>query len=109
MKKLFVCLLLVVLFSCPALANAPRYAEGEVLVVVNAPIASEYEVMGVYNENLYSRALSNQAEGFARSRGLEARNTYPEIARVTGKSIIHLQSKHKNTDQLIREIMSDHR
>jgi len=107
MKKLF-CLLLVVLFSCPALANtvdtSKEYAEGEVLVVVAAPVSSDYFVRGVFNENDYLKAISSQAEIFARNRGLKTLNTYPEMARASGKSIIHLRSDNKTTEELVKEL-----
>ncbi|MDR0295509.1 MAG: S8 family serine peptidase [Prevotellaceae bacterium] len=113
MKKfsLYFSVLLIVLFSSPVLADAiettQKYAEGEVLVVLEAPAASDYSVMGAYNSYAYSWAVSSRAEGFAKTRGLEARNVYPEIARITEKSIVHLRSEHKNTEQLIRELSSD--
>ena len=113
MKKLILFLLLIVLFSCPALANtlqykgkSPEYAEGEALVMIEAPAASEYLIMGIHNADLYSRAVLNHAEGFAKSHGYEVRNTYPEIARMSGKSIVHLRSAHKSTEQLIKELSS---
>jgi subtilisin family serine protease len=113
MKKFFICLLLIVSFSYPALANVayiskysePKFVEGEVLVVLeDAPVASDYSIMGVFNRNAYSQAVSNQAEAFTRARGLEARNTYPDIARVSGKNIIHIRSINKSTEQLIKEL-----
>jgi subtilisin family serine protease len=106
MKKFLFYLLLIIMFSCPALADTgyPKYTEGEVLVVINAPEASDYSVMGTFNRNTYSRAVSNQAEAFARSVGLESRNTYPEIARISGKNIIYIRSENKSTNQLIREL-----
>ena len=113
MKKIISFLFMVILFLCPIIADAAyreyneEYVEGDVLIVMEAPKASDYKIMGVFNENLYSWALSNQTEGFARSRGLEARNTYPEIARFSGKNIIKLRSEHKSTAQLMRELSSD--
>jgi len=108
LKLSWLCLSLIILLSHPALADTihQKYVDGEVLVVIDAPEPSEYEEMGVFNANIYSHAISNQAVDFAGSRGLEARNTYPEIARYSGKSIIHLRSEHKSTSQLMRELSS---
>ena len=86
--------------------SGTTYSQGAVLVVIDAPIASNYEVMGAFNRGAYSRAVSNQAESFARNRELEVRNTFPEIAKISGKNIIHLRSTHKSTAQLIRELAS---
>jgi subtilisin family serine protease len=113
MKKFtfYISLMLVVFFSCPILAGTiettPQYVEGEVLIVMEAPSASDYEVMGAFDAVLYSRALSNQTDGFARSRGFEADRTFPEIARFSGKNIVKLSSEYKSTAQLIRELSSD--
>jgi len=95
MKNLLICSLLIVLFSCPAIADSlyPNYVEGEVLVVTNMPATFAYSAMGTSGASAYSQAISDQAEAFARSFGLKALNTYPEIAVISGKSIIHLRSE----------------
>jgi len=100
--------MLVILFSCPALADAPEYVEGEVLVVLNAPLSaySTYSITETAGINAYSQAILYQAEAFARDFGLEALNTFSEIAVISGKSIIHLRSEHKSTEELIQELSS---
>ena len=84
----------------------PEYVEGEVLVVIEAPAASAYSVMGTFSENNYSQALASQAETFASEFGLEALNTFPEIANISGKSIIRLRSEHKRAEELLQELAS---
>ena len=112
MKKfsLHFSLMLIVLFSCHALAETinSNYVEGEVLVVINAPSETDYLIMGAFNADAYSSAIINQANGFTRTLGLMAINTFPEIARDSGKSIIHIRSENKSTSQLIRELSSIH-
>ena len=109
MKKFLLCLLLVVLFSGTTLADTFRseYAEGEVLVLIKAPTSlNYYSVMGIFSTDVYSRSVSDQAERFARSRELEALSTYPALARNSGESIILLRSRHKSTEELVRELSS---
>ena len=92
------CLLSIILFACSALAGTfqSQYVEGEVLVLIKAPTASDYySIMGVFSASAYSRTVSNQAENFARSRGLEAGSTFPRIAKISGESIILLRSRYK--------------
>ena len=83
-----------------------NYVEGEVLVVVDAPSVSAFSVTGVFNAVAYSQAISNQAEVFAGNFGLEALNTFSDIASISGKSIIHLRSEHKSIEELIQELSS---
>jgi subtilisin family serine protease/uncharacterized membrane protein len=99
-------MLLTVLFSFPVAADAinSQYKEGEALVVIKALAASDCSAMGAFSANAYSEAILNHADSFARSFGLEALNTYPEIAVISGKSIIHIRSEHKSTLELISEL-----
>ena len=112
MQKFLLSLLLTFSFLCTVAADdvqrvayVAEYAEREVIVMINAP--SDYSVMETFSTNEYSRVISNQAETFGRSRGLEVRNTYPKLTRNSGISIIHLRSDNKSTDELIRELSSD--
>ena len=107
MRRFLFCILLVFMSTFPALANVPEYVEGEVLILTDAPAESDYTVMGSFNRNVYSQAISDQAETFARTRGLETHGSFPEIARLTGKNIIYLRSDHKSTEELIKELSSD--
>ena len=107
MKKSLFILLFIILFACPGLAETsrPEYVEGEVLVVLNAPMSS-FSTQGVSGANAFSQSLLDQAEAFADEYGLEALSTYSEIASVLGKNIIHLRSEHQSTDELIQELSS---
>ncbi|MCL1875979.1 MAG: putative Ig domain-containing protein [Synergistaceae bacterium] len=108
MKKLLFFLLLVVLFSCPAFANSSEYVEGEVLVVIDAP-ESGYSAFSVQDEvgvNAFSQSVLSEAQAFAEEFDLEALETYPEIANISGKSIIHLRSEYMSTEELIQELSS---
>jgi hypothetical protein len=89
-----------------ALTESP-YAEGEVLAVIDAPYTPAYSAMGVFNASAYSQAVSYQAEAFVSKFGLKAFKTYPKIAEFSGKSIIHIRSEHKSTEELIKELSSD--
>jgi subtilisin family serine protease len=116
MKKILSYLFLVILFLYPAIASASEYryvtqdyAEGDVIVTINAPLSSDYFIMNILNKNLYSQALSSQADVFARKYGFSASNaTLSEIARISGKNIIHIRSENKSTEQMIRELSSAH-
>ena len=103
MKKILICILMIVLFSCPAFAGMPEYIEGEVLVVLNAPM-SVFSVQGAAGANDFSDALTNQAEAFASEFELEVLNTFSEIARISGVNIIHLRSEYQSTEELIQEL-----
>jgi len=105
MKKfieLSLCLLLFVLFSYSAMAGNQKYVEGEVFVEIYAPAFDDYEDMAAY-----SQAILQQAEVIASKYGLELKNTHPEIARASGKSLIILRSENKSTKELMKEISSD--
>jgi subtilisin family serine protease len=103
MKNILICFLMVVLLSCPAFADTPEYIEGEVLVVISAPM-SAFSAKGAVDANAFSEAVLSQAEAFANEFGLEAINSFPEIARISGKSIIHLSSEYKSTEEMIQEL-----
>jgi hypothetical protein len=113
MKKLFLSILLAVLFSSNAMADVSStfkygdYVDGEVLVLIDSPASSDFTVMGKFNRNVYSQVVKSQAEAFTRSFGFESCSTFPDIASYTGKSIIHIRSENKSTIELIREISSD--
>jgi hypothetical protein len=102
MKKFLLCLSIIVLFSSPVLAAPAEYAEREVLVLIFAPAYDDYNDM-----DAYTKTLTDQAEALAKKYGLEARNTYPAIAKITGKSIILLRSETKSTEELMEELSSD--
>jgi len=107
MKKLFLCLLLIVLFSYPAIAGTindkPIYVEGEVIVLMKAP---------PYEENIsvdaYSQLLLEQAEALAKKYGLECLcDPLTTIAIVTGKNIFVLRSENKSTEELVEELVKE--
>jgi len=105
MKNFLLCLLLV-LFSCPAFAGTlerPSYIEGEVLVLMNAPVFSDYDDMSAY-----SQAVSQQTEAFAKEFDLELMQIIGlETSITTGKITLLLYSEHKSTEELIRELSSN--
>ena len=103
MKKYLLCMLLIALFSCPAFADTMEYVEGEVLVVMRAPM-SAYSSKETSVTSAFSEAVLSQAETFARNFGLEALSTFPEIANITGKNIVHLRSDNKSTEELLQEL-----
>gem|GEM_PF-702976 len=84
----------------------PEYVEGEVLVVIEAPAMSTYSGMGTFSSNTYSQTLALQAEAFASEHGLLSLNTFPEIASISSKSIIHLRSENKHAEELVHELSS---
>ena len=107
LKKSFLCLLLIVLFSNPAIAGTindkPIYVEGEVIVLMTAP---PYE--GKISKDAYSQLLLEQAEALARKYGLECLcGPLTTIAIISGKNIFTLRSENKSTDELIEEISPD--
>ena len=103
MKKLLICMLMIMLVSCPALADTPEYVEGEVLVVLDAPM-SAFSVAGTDSANAFSEALLNQAEALAGEFDLEVQGTYSEIARISGKNIVHFRSEYQSTEEIIKEL-----
>ena len=105
MKKLY--LLLFLICACPAFA-LDNYAEGEVLVAIEAP-AYEYYVKAGHSRNVYSEALSAAADSFADSAELDTLRTFPVISENSGGNIIHLRSKTKSTEQLMKELANDPR
>ena len=114
--KFTLCLLSVVLLLCFVLIgviliksnekkaiNSENYVEGEVLVTIEALPFSDYPT-----ENAYLQALENQARIFADKHNLEVSGgPFPEIAKISGKSIIHLRSRYKTTQELIQMLSSD--
>jgi len=90
----------------------PEYAEGQVLVVIQAP--EEPASWGVMNNanrrRRFEREVSDQAENFVRrhrDHRFRSPRTYPEIARISRRSIIHLTSETKSTEELIQALSSD--
>ena len=106
MRAFLLCLILNTLFLCPALADTanilPEYVEGDVLVLIAAPTYEE----GI-SRDVYAQLVLEQAEAFASKYGLRVIRTYPEIAKISGESILFLRSDHKSTDDLIKELSSD--
>ena len=81
----------------------PVYVEGEVVVLLKAPV---YEESISIDE--YSQLLLDQAETFAKKYGLKFFGVpLTAIAIVSGKNIINIYSENKSTEQLIKELSSD--
>ena len=104
MKKLFLSLLLVILYSCSAMAgaskhteptNVMKYVEGEVLVLLEAPAAQKYSIMGKVDKPSYSRTITSEADIFAKKLKAEAKATYPTLARRSGNNIILIRWRTK--------------
>ncbi|MCL1875884.1 MAG: Ig-like domain-containing protein [Synergistaceae bacterium] len=103
MKKILISMLMIVLFSCPALAGTPEYIEGEVLVVLKTPM-SAFSALDAGSANAFSEALASQADAFASEYELEVLSTFSEISSITGANIIHLRSEFQSTEELIQEL-----
>jgi Synergist-CTERM protein sorting domain-containing protein len=97
---------LVVLLYLASVAGAsePRggnndYPEGEVLVLLKAPVTAESVSAAAFRQ-----ALSVSAAGVAASAGAQAVSSTPTIAEVTGKDIVLLRSGEKTTAELLQAL-----
>jgi len=86
--------------------NNLNYAEGEVLAVIRTPASPELTMKGIFDANVISRIISDQADGFARRHRLTNSRTFPRIANSSNRNILHLRSESKTTEELIQELSS---
>ena len=107
MNKLLRCLvfaLLIVSFAVgSSFAFMAHYNEGEVLVVMKAPMGA-YSTMSA---SAYAEALESQATSFAQRTSLSMVCSYAELSQSSGTSIAFFKSDGKTTAQLIKELMED--
>jgi len=97
---------LVVLLGLASVAGASEhqggnndYPEGEVLVLLKAPVTAESVSAAAFRQ-----ALSVSAAGVAASAGAQAVSSTPTIAEVTGKDIVLLRSGEKTTAELLQAL-----
>lgn len=97
---------LVVLLGLASVAGASEhqggnndYPEGEVLVLLKAPVTAESVSAAAFRQ-----ALSASAAKVAASAGAQAVSSTPAIAEVTGKDIVLLRSREKTTEELLQAL-----
>lgn len=97
---------LVVLLGLASVAGASEhqggnndYPEGEVLVLLKAPVTAESVSAAAFRQ-----ALSASAAKVAASAGAQAVSSTPAIAEVTGKDIVLLRSGEKTTEELLQAL-----
>ncbi|MEA4953862.1 MAG: S8 family serine peptidase [Aminivibrio sp.] len=97
---------LVVLLGLASVAGASEhqggnndYPEGEVLVLLKAPVTAESVSAAAFRQ-----ALSVSAAGVAASAGAQAVSSTPAIAEVTGKDIVLMRSGEKTTEELLQAL-----
>jgi hypothetical protein len=97
---------LVVLLALASVAGASEhqggnndYPEGEVLVLLKAPVTAESVSAAAFRQ-----ALSASAAKVAASAGAQAVSSTPAIAEVTGKDIVLLRSGEKTTEELLQAL-----
>lgn len=71
------------------------YAEGEALVMIEAPRYAASDASS------FRTLLDSSAKSLALSVGAEAVRTYAAIAARSGKNIVHIRSEGKSTEELI--------
>jgi len=84
-----------------------EYVEGEIIVVICAPYEANFSVRGIFDARAFSQALESDAEVFAERHRLRTSQTFSEIAQVSSRSILHLASDYKSTEDMLLALSSD--
>lgn len=79
--------------EAPILGN---YVEGDVLVVLEAPVSAS-----TAGEAAFKEALSSSAKTVASTIGAQVAETYSEIAAASGKNIVYMKGNGKSTKELL--------